>query len=399
MATAVVFTYPDPSHVGSVTALISGLVRRGETVYAYSAERYRDSLTGAGARFRPYEIQMGASNTGPFGGMLRRLSFAEEALPALLNELRANPPDYLLSDSAAIWGSIAGHALGIRRVSYRATFALNPAMVNVDKLVQMFYGDAPREFVLGGLLDLARYYEVSQRIDRLYGAHTGDLIAMVEDRQDLNLVLLSRQLQMHAECFDRTYRFVGSSVSLSRKVDFDWSAIGPGPLIYVSLGTVFNNHPEFFRACIDALSDFPYQVVMPVGSRFDQSALGPPPGNIVVCGYAPQSELLKRAALVICHGGPNTVEESLRAGAPMLLYPQAGDQFPLSGWIEQLGAGLRLHPVDITAARLRELATRVLSEPGFRRRAQEIGAAMRNEGGTEQACEAILQFTGSLRTS
>lgn len=394
MISGAVFTYPDPSHVGSTLPLVAELVRRGENLVVWAGSDSRERVERTGARFRAYGPPMGtASNNGPFGGMARRLGFAEAVLPEVLDFLRGERPRYLLSDSAAVWGGIAGQVLDIPRISYRLTFAIHRDMIDGEALVRLFYGAAPAAFVLGGMVDLVYYYEIAHRLDQRYGTRTSDLIGSLEDRQELNLVLFSRLLQMHPEYFDDTYRFVGRCLGPQPlEDDFPWDALTGAPLVYIALGTVFNNRPEFFRACIEAFAAQPVQVVMDVGRRLDRSTLPAAPPNILVLDHSPQWKLVEKAALVICHAGGNSVQECLRAGAPALLFPQAGDQFALADRIQELGAGLRLRAEDIRPERLRELAARVMAEPSFRRRAAEARQTMLREGGTAAACDAILQF-------
>jgi MGT family glycosyltransferase len=273
-------------------------------------------------------------------------------------------------------------------------------MIDGEGLVRMFYGSAPQDFVLGGLVDLVHYHEIAQRIDQQYGTRTAYMVTSLEDRQALNLVMFSRLLQAQAELFDGSYRFVGRCLGPApQEDDFPWDWLRPVPMVYVALGTVFNDRPEFFRACIDAFTGLPLQVVMDIGRRIDRAAFGAAPENVLVLDHSPQWKLVERAALAICHAGGNSVQECLRAGVPTLLYPQAGDQFTLADRVQELGAGLRLHPDDIRPDRLRDLAERVMGEPEFRNRAATAREAMLREGGTGAACDAILAFRAGLQTA
>lgn len=400
MSRVVAFTYPDPSHVLSSLPVSAELVRRGEEVTIYSVPAYREAIEAIGANFQCYSGTMSASSTGPFGGLWRRLAFAEQVLPELIETLRADPPDYLILDAAANWGRIVGSVLRIPAVSYRLTFALHRDMCDLAGLVRRFYGDAPREFVLQGMLDLANYYETARRVDQKYGSDTGDIASSLECRCDLNLVLLARALQIEAERFDQTYRFVGRCLGESMEKDeFDWAQLNSDPLIYISLGTVFNDRPEFFRACIEAFGERPVQVVMSVGRRVDPAALGPAPANFLITPFisAPITKLLARTTLAITHAGANTLEECARAGVPQLMYPQAGDQFVLADLVQQLGAGLRLHDADLEGGRLWELAERAM-DSGFRRAAAALSESVRQCGGTAQACDEILAFARQIAT-
>jgi MGT family glycosyltransferase len=395
---AVVFTYPDPSHVLSSLPVFAELARRGEEVTIYSTEPYRVAIEDVGATYRPYRGTMGASSTGPFGGMRRRIEFAEQILPELLEFLGACRPDYVVLDAAANWGSVAANVVRLPAICYRLCFALHRDMCGPAEMVNRFYSQAPKEFVLQGMLDLAGYHEVAQRVDRKYGSNTGDVAASLECRCELNLVLVARALQIEAGRFDASYRFVGPCLGASAPAGtFPWHELSADPLIYISLGTVFNDRPEFFHACMEAFGGLPLQVVMSLGQRLDPASLGPAPANFLLQAYVPQVRLLARTALAITHAGPNSVQECARAGVPQLLFPQAGDQFMMADMVQRLGAGLRLSAADIAGPRLRELAQRVLTDPAYTRGAAALQRSMRESGGAAQAGDEILEFARSLR--
>jgi MGT family glycosyltransferase len=399
MARAVVFTYPDPSHVSSALPVFAELARRGEEVTVYSTATYRDAIESSGVTYRCYRGIMSASSTGPFGGMCRRIAFAEQVLPELIETLRADRPDYVVLDAAANWGSVVAGVLRLPAVSYRLTFALHRDMLDAAEMIRRFYGQATQEFVLQGMFDLVGYYEAAQRVDRQYGSRTGDVASSLECRCDLNLVLIARALQIEPERFDQSYRFVGRCLGESREPDnFPWEELGADPLVYISLGTVFNNRPEFFRACMEAFGGQPLRVVMSAGRRVDLAALGPAPANFLLAAYVPVpiAKLLARSALAITHAGAGTLEECARAGVPQLMYPQAGDQFILAERVQQLGAGLRLSDGDIEGGCLRELAGRVMADPSYRRAAMALSESVRETGGTTQACDEILAFSGRI---
>jgi UDP:flavonoid glycosyltransferase YjiC (YdhE family) len=55
---------------------------------------------------------------------------------------------------------------------------------------------------------------------------------------------------------------------------------------------------------------------MAIGDKTDQLLLGKIPGNFIVRTAVPQVEILRRAALLITHGGMNSVNEGLAADGP-----------------------------------------------------------------------------------
>jgi UDP:flavonoid glycosyltransferase YjiC (YdhE family) len=57
----------------------------------------------------------------------------------------------------------------------------------------------------------------------------------------------------------------------------------------------------------------------------------------------PQLELLPHLDAVVCHGGHNTVCETLMNGLPMVVIPIAYDQSHVAGRVFRVGAGERLN--------------------------------------------------------
>ncbi len=63
------------------------------------------------------------------------------------------------------------------------------------------------------------------------------------------------------------------------------------------------------------------------------------PGNLTWLSFAPQVELLRRATIFVTHGGMSSVREGRRLGVPMLVLPQAYDQFGNAARVEALELG------------------------------------------------------------
>ena len=170
------------------------------------------------------------------------------------------------------------------------------------------------------------------------------------------------------------------------------------PLIYISLGTVFNELPAFYRACFSAFGDMPYQVVMAIGKNTDRSQLGATPANFIVSDFVPQLDLLERAALFITHGGMNSANEGLLYGVPLLVVPQRGDQYMVAGRVAELSAGLPLFTPEATPERLRGMAVHLMTDPRFKEGAQRLSQSLKAAGGYRRAADEILLFKQRMGT-
>ena len=75
-----------------------------------------------------------------------------------------------------------------------------------------------------------------------------------------------------------------------------------------------------------------------LGGGLSPAALGPLAGDPLVVHFAPQLEILTRAALVITHAGLNTVLESLSEGVPLVALPLGNDQPGVAARLKARGA-------------------------------------------------------------
>ncbi len=398
MSTTVVLCYPTHGHVAPKLAVVEELVRRGERVIYYSTERSRAKIEATGAEFRAYAYPYEAFDPTPpteglFSDMARLLQLTQQMLPDLLAELRALAPDYLLLDSKSIWGNLAGQILDLPAVTLSVVFALHPDLVTAEYLVPRLYGGASEDVLLRALSHLHRYFEIAQQVDQSYGTRSPNLVEFLGNPQPLNIIFTSRHFQLAGEHFPEGYKFVGPSIGTRNEpTDFPLDLVGDAPLVYISMGTVFNELPDFYRACFAALGTLPCQVVMPIGRNLDRQTLGAAPANFTLCEYAPQLQLLERAALFITHGGMNSANEGLLYGVPLLVVPQRGDQYMVAGRVAELGAGLPLFPHEVTPERLQGMVAHMLATPSFQQQAQLAGAALRDAGGYRRAADEIFAF-------
>jgi UDP:flavonoid glycosyltransferase YjiC (YdhE family) len=143
------------------------------------------------------------------------------------------------------------------------------------------------------------------------------------------------------------------------------------PLAYLTFGTVVNRAEALITAA-RALADLQLRLVVTVGSDGDPSALGDLPPNVHVDRFVPQSALLPYCDLVVSHGGSGTLLATLAHGVPQLVLPQGADQFTNASALEASGAGLALRGDDITVARIRDCAQRLLLNPDHRQQAATI---------------------------
>ncbi|SCG46631.1 glycosyltransferase, MGT family [Micromonospora echinaurantiaca] len=156
-----------------------------------------------------------------------------------------------------------------------------------------------------------------------------------------------------------------------------WLAALPDrPVVYVTMGTAFNQVGPLFATVAEALRDEDVSVVMTVGSGVDPAplaALGP---NIHAARYIPQEAVLSRSAAVVQHAGYLTTVGALRHGLPMVAIPVAVDQPYHAHRLAAAGAAVRLDHRTLDPARVRAAVRAVLDEPLYRANAERLRREM-----------------------
>lgn len=199
------------------------------------------------------------------------------------------------------------------------------------------------------------------------------------------LELPGRRLPPH---FHHTGPWVDSGARA--QVDFPWARLDPDrPLAYVSMGTLQNGVLRTFRIIAEACAGTDMQLVISLGGGQDPGLLADLPGDPIVVGYAPQLELIRRAALTISHGGLNTALESLARGVPQVVLPVAYDQPGVGARIEWFGVGRSIPVGRLTVELLRDAVREVHSDPAYRKRAAALRSAIEAADGLNGAADVI----------
>src|SRR5262249_39987209 len=174
-----------------------------------------------------------------------------------------------------------------------------------------------------------------------------------------------------------------------------WTDPHARPLAYASMGTLQNGVLQTFRRIAEACAGLDLQLVISLGGGQDPVMLRHLPGDPIVVGYAPQLELIRRAALTISHGGLNTVLESLQRGVPMVVLPVTNDQPGVGTRVERTGVGRSIPVGRLTVARLRDAVHDVLSEPAYRARAALLRQSIRAADGLNRAADIVDETFGA----
>jgi UDP:flavonoid glycosyltransferase YjiC (YdhE family) len=141
------------------------------------------------------------------------------------------------------------------------------------------------------------------------------------------------------------------------------------PLVYLNLGSSGQSKllPLFFKA----LSNLPLSII---AASPDAAALklGSMPPNIFLSQYLPGTAAAARAQLVICNGGNMSTQQALAEGTPVLMVVSNLDQLMFARAVERAGAGEVMKEEEVTEAKVRRVAWRMLKWQGYKMAAQRL---------------------------
>jgi MGT family glycosyltransferase len=176
-------------------------------------------------------------------------------------------------------------------------------------------------------------------------------------------------------------------------MEFPWDRIDGRPLIYASLGTTRKGDPGIiFQLIAEACSGLNLQLVISLGGRREPEIFDDLPGKPLVVRSAPQLELLKKAELVITHGGLNTALETLMEGKPMIVIPKSFDQPAVAARLDRLRVAEVLQAEGLSVDQISLALAKMLSNPSYREAAREVQVKIRSARGLERAADIIEEL-------
>lgn len=212
--------------------------------------------------------------------------------------------------------------------------------------------------------------------------------------QDLMIVTTLDSLDCRAGSLGNAHklRHVGPVLERERhslRVELPWKDDDAVPLVLVSFSTMPEQGSiQKFQNAIDALAALPVRGVVTVGDSVDPAALRPAE-NVVVFATADHDDLMRRADLVVTHGGHGTFMRALKNGMPMVIIPGLGGDQPINAasaaaW----GVGNAL-PADATAEMMRGAIGEVLGSASYADHARRIASQLRGADGAARAANEI----------
>lgn len=208
----------------------------------------------------------------------------------------------------------------------------------------------------------------------------------------LNLILYPEPLQWDRwnDLDPDQFQYLEGCVREEESYDLpEFADMNDEPLVYLSFGSLGSGDTELMTRLIEFFGTQPYRCLVHVGDYIDEYDEAEIPDNVHISDWFPQPSAIKRADLVIHHGGNNTTNECCYFGIPAIVLPYAWDGFDNATRIDETGHGFTLHRSDWTDAELAEKMETCLTDPDIQERVAETSEHMQEAEGTEKAARLL----------
>ncbi|MEN3308088.1 MAG: hypothetical protein V7603_4290 [Micromonosporaceae bacterium] len=383
---------PLAGHVNPGVAVDQALRERGHDVAWAGSEAYLRPLLGPDARvyptgMRPYRGQL---DTGT--AALRSLwegfvvPFARFTLPAVDRAAREYRPDVLVVDQHAVAGALVAYRHGLRWASL------------VPQSMELTHP-------LRGLPTVDTW--IRDHLMRLWQHADLPPEEFQDPRFSPHLVVAFTTTALTGGAFPGHFALVGPALGgRPSGTGFPWGSLDPArQRVLVTVGTLAADVArDFYGRAVEALR--------PVGDRLQAIVVAPveavpqPPApagssrvraaaDVLVVPRVPLLDLLPHLDAVVCHGGLNTVCESLAYGVPLVVAPIKHDQPVNAAQVAAAGAGIRVRFPRVRPDQLRAAVVAVLDDPAYRAAAARIRDSFAAAGGAATAAERLAALARS----
>ncbi len=410
-----IFSPPIPGHVNPLCALGRTLVRQGHQVTVFHIEDLRTAIQAEGLNFVALQdptfpagtlvesTQKLANLTG-----IHSLNFAIECecrIATLILEqapqaLQSAGVEALLVDQNEPAGGTVAEYLKLPFVSVCTSLPLNRESCIPPPFAGWSYEDSVFARVRNKLgYTIADHFirRINNTLNR-YRKSWGLTPLNTPDHsfsKAAQIAQMPREFDFPRKHLPDSFHYCGPWFDdFAPKVNFPFEKLDGRPLIYGSLGTLQQKDSQYFHTIAEACCGWNVQLVLSLGAK-EGSPLPNLPGNPLVVSYAPQLELLSRAAATITHSGMNTTLQSLYFGVPLVAIPLTHDQPAIAARLARTGAGIVIPPKRLTPQSLRTALKEVLgTDSTYRENALRMRNVNCQAGGVKRAAEIVESLVG-----
>ena len=390
MSKIVFINIPAYGHINPTLGLVDELVKNNEEVIYFSTDEFKESIEAAGGTFKSLGDKvklpsMKKDGEEAFIMVNLILDSLEYLVDKILYELKDITIDAVVYCSMFLVGKVIATIHNVPQISSFAIFANKDQLIEKNNII-IDYNDPRIKEIIN------KHSKVSNSIKSRYNITIPSFIDMLFNKGDINIAYTSKYIIDDIENYDASFKFIGPPIyNRKEHIEFPLYKLYNQFVIYISLGTVYNNidcniYKNFFEAFknVDA-------VVVLAAYHIDLSNFQIP-DNFIVRDYLPQTDILKYTDVAITHCGMNSTSELIYNKIPFVSIPFGADQLYIATRIEKLGGTIYLNKNKVTPKILRGAVEEVLNNPSYLRNLKKIKYSFDNAGGYKKGAYEIINL-------
>ena len=390
MSKIVFINIPAYGHINPTLGLVDELVKNNEEVIYFSTDEFKESIEAAGGTFKSLGDKvklpsMKKDGEEAFIMVNLILDSLEYLVDKILYELKDITIDAVVYCSMFLVGKVIATIHNVPQISSFAILANKDQLIEKNNII-IDYNDPRIKEIIN------KHSKVSNSIKSRYNITIPSFIDMLFNKGDINIAYTSKYIIDDIENYDASFKFIGPPIyNRKEHIEFPLYKLYNQFVIYISLGTVYNNidcniYKNFFEAFknVDA-------VVVLAAYHIDLSNFQIP-DNFIVRDYVPQTDILKYTDVAITHCGMNSTSELIYNKIPFVSIPFGADQLYIATRIEKLGGTIYLNKNKVTPKILRGAVEEVLNNPSYLRNLKKIKYSFDNAGGYKKGAYEIINL-------
>jgi UDP:flavonoid glycosyltransferase YjiC (YdhE family) len=420
MARFIFATQPITGHVLPALPMVRALVAGGHEVVWYVGKAFRSRVEAVGARFAPYQQAYDYDDSNydtafPGRGKLKDLDqikfdfinlFMKQISPQhrdLEAIMRDFPADVIVGDPSVGAAMTFNEQYGTPYAIYNITCL----GIKSRDTAPFGLGLLPSRSPIGRLRNRALSFLASNIIFKDVSAEMGrqcDLLGV--RRRKFEGVMMSPYLFMEPTVPSFEYprsdlppvvHFIGAllpDTAASFTPPVWWSEVEQKsrPVVLVTQGTVATHALDLVAPTLKALAA--EDVLVIVAGVKDASAIGidPLPANVRIEAFVPFKQLMPHVDVYVTNGGFGGVQFALASGVPIVAAGTTEDKPEIANRVAYSGVGVNLKTSAPSPETVRAAVKSVLSDAGYRHRAQRIQAELATHDAPAQAVRLLEQL-------
>jgi UDP:flavonoid glycosyltransferase YjiC (YdhE family) len=439
---------PASGHLNPAVCLANELVKnQGMHVTVFSSENYRNLIEKSGSVFRAYSyfdmsktIPKNDEKANPSEFFNFLIDTGIRLLPELKEYCNKEKPDLIIFDNLSLHSrylySYLKNQHKLNKLDYQlpkfmvlySSFAQKQKIYPNSDEIKMIFENFGAGVLVSMITACIKQFKTNMKLGLDLPLNPIESMGPIDE---MNICCVFHELQPRADNMIDKIKFVGPFLDdqvrndsiTNEKLKEILSKFEPKnpidvanfetkyKLVYVSLGTLFNNKINVFEKIIDAFRIFDQEpnaqiksndleVVISVGKDvyelFENKIKNENykiPENVLILPSVPQIEILKRASLFITHAGMNSTSETIHYGVPVISIPILAEQ-PLNAYriCDELQMGIKLKHAEFTPNQLRKNLHEVLSNKKYLENVLEFTNLSRKTNGCRVAGTIIKNY-------